>query len=39
MTRGLRSDMFLVTRQAPALPISEHILKNSRRVIQLLNGN
>ncbi|WP_333890870.1 hypothetical protein [Mycolicibacterium gadium] len=31
--------LFLLTRGAPALPLSNHILKNSRKVIQLLKGH
>jgi hypothetical protein len=31
--------MFLLRRGAPVLPLSDHILKNSRKVIQLLDSN
>jgi len=36
---GLASlQLFLLSQGSPILPISEHILTNSRKVIQLLNG-
>jgi hypothetical protein len=31
--------MFLLSPGAPALPLSDHILNNSRKVMKLLDGN
>ena len=37
--RGASLQLFLLSQGSPILPISEHILTNSRKVIRLLKGS